>query len=71
MFVGVHFTTKAGIPAIKISSLSLLLTLNFMLFVALIELDKAIENIDNSEGWMLFTGIVTFCCSMRFTQSFG
>jgi hypothetical protein len=37
----------------------------------LIELDKAIENIDNSEGWMLFTGIVTFCCSMRFTQSFG
>jgi hypothetical protein len=61
---------KAAIPAIKISIMSLLLTLNFMLFVALHELYMGIANIDNGEGWMLLTGIVTFCCSMRFTQSF-
>jgi hypothetical protein len=50
MLLGVHFTIKAAIPAIKISILSLLITLNFMLFVALIELNKGIANIDNAEA---------------------
>lgn len=36
MFLAIHFTIKANIPAMKISILSLLFTLNFLLFVALL-----------------------------------
>lgn len=70
MLLALRFAVRALIPPMKISVLSLLFNLNFLLFVALLELYNGLDNIENSEGWMLFSGALTFCCSMYFTRDF-
>lgn len=50
--------------------MTVLVSLNFILFVALLELYTGIENIGNKEGWLILTGMVTCMTAVRFTQGF-
>lgn len=70
MLIAIQLTKRDNVPAMKVCILSMLLCLNFQLFVSLVELYKGVSNIDNAEGWMLLTGTLTFCVSVRFTQAF-
>ena len=65
-----RFVQVADIPPLKISMLTLFINLNFLLFVSLVELYYGVMGISNSQGWLIFTGIVTFCSVVRFVQCF-
>ena len=65
-----HFVAIAEISPMKISLLTLFINLIFLLFISLIELYYGVMDINNPQGWLIFTGVITFSTVIRFVQCF-
>ena len=65
-----QFVQLERIPPAKLSLVTVFVTLNFLLFASLLTLYYGVVNINNPQGWLILTGVMTFVCVIKFVHCF-